>query len=230
MYRLPLITLALFGFFAGAPAQKKEYMPRSERFKWEIRGGINASVPHLSELYIDGIETSNTQEIGKVGLYASVSMRYHIKRFFLQPEASYSYTHGASSFSFIENEIEYGGQQIAFKKHSLDIPLFFGYNFIQKKPYVMSLYLGPQFIYNFVSNYYFNDMSVTTDEDPYKANIIIGVGAHISHLSLNFRYSVDPYKTRTTHHGLSLGDDRPPVSFNYGQRINTISFAIGYQF
>ena len=230
MHRLFLTTVFLIGIFFCAKAQDNSYMSRKERFKWEIRGGINASVPHLSYIDIEGMETDDPQGMGKVGYYASISIRFHMKRFFLQPEASYSYTHGGASFNIIDDETVYNGQILTFKKHSLDIPLFFGYNFIQKKPYVLSLYLGPQFIYNFVSEYYFNNISVTTDEDPYKINVVLGIGAHISHLSLDFRYSVDPYKTQTINYNLEPGNKWLPVSASYGQRVNTMSFAIGYQF
>ena len=222
-----LLSITLVGFSLLANAQEERLFPRP---KWFVRAGISASVPHLNDFSIDQFEVGDSQAIGKVGAFLSAAMRLNFNRFFLQPEAGYSYIHGGTSFYLTQGETEYLGQLVSFKNHSLDVPLLAGYNFIQKHPYVMSFYIGPQFRYNFVSDYCYNDNPIETDEEANKFNIVVGLSAHIGRLMLEFRYCVDPIQTSTTNYYISIDPELPQVTASYKQRINTMGFAIGYYF
>ena len=222
-----LLSVILVGIFLSVNAQNEE---KPIRLKWGARAGISASVPHLNDFNIQGFEVGDSQAVGKVGAFFSVAMRLNFNRFFLQPEVGYSYIHGGTSFNLLREETEYLEQFVSFKNHSIDVPLLAGYNFIQKRPYVMCFFLGPQFRHNFVSNYFYNDTPVEIDEQPNKFNIVVGVAAHIGRLMLEFRYCVDPFETTATNHNIRVNSEPPQVSASYKQRINTMGFAIGYFF
>ena len=210
--------------------EEKEQFPT--RVKWGIRIGINASVPHLSDFTMNGVETDDFQEIGKVGFFASVSWRHVFNRFYLQPEIMYSYMNGSTTFNISEKETgtNYIGEKLAFKNQSVSLPLFVGYNFVQKAPYIMSIYLGPHFMYSFFSKYSYNEKKINGDITPFKFKVSLGLGAIIGHLSLDFRYDFDPIRMKTTHETIMIDDDRSVVATSYKRRINTMSFAIGYYF
>lgn len=226
-----LLCITLFFFSLCINAQQED-QKAPKRIKWGVRAGINASVPHLSNFEMDGIDTYNFQGKGRVGFFTSVSWRHIFNRIYLQPEITYSYTNGCTTFDITEREKgeNYIGQDLEFKSHSLYVPLFLGYNFIQKAPYIMSVYVGPQFVYNFSSKYYYNSRDIVTDETPLKFNISFGLGAIISHLSFDFRYNIDPLRTNTTHYNVYATNNLQEVTLSYKRRINTMSFAIGYYF
>ena len=222
-----LLSVILVGICLSGNAQDEE---KPIRLKWATRAGISASVPHLNDLSIEGFEVGDSQAIGKVGAFFSVAMRLNFNRFFLQPEVGYSYIYGGTSFDLLQEETEYLEQFVSFKNHSIDVPLLAGYNFIQKRPYVMCFFLGPQFRYNFASSYFFNDTLVEIDEQPNKFNIVVGLATHIGRLMLEFRYCVDPLETSATNYNMLINSELPKASASYKQRINTMGFAIGYYF
>jgi len=225
-----LLTVTLACITLCATAQE---MRKPVRLRWGARAGISASVPHLNNINIDGFDMGDKQATGKSGAFASAAMRVNFRRFFLQPEIGYSYIYGGTSFQLLhEDGEEFPDKQfVSLKNHSIDIPVFAGYNFIQQRPYVMGFYVGPQFRYNFRSNYYYNDNKVDeTDEQPCKFNIAVGLCAHIGRLMLEFRYIVDPFETEVTNYNIITGAGQPPAAVSYKQRINTMGFAIGYYF
>ena len=222
-----LLSVILASMFLFINAQEEYWFSHP---KWGVRAGISASVPHLSSFNIYGFDVVDSQATGKVGTFVSVAMRLNHNRFFLQPEVGYSYMYGGTSFNLLQDEVEYPRQFVSFKNHSLDVPLFFGYNFIQRHPYVMSVYLGPQFRYNFSSEYYYNYSSVEASEEPCKFNIVVGLSAHIGRLLLEFRYCVDPLETSVTNYDIYIDKEQPQAAAGYKQRINTMGFAVGYYF
>jgi len=225
-----LLTVTLACITLCATAQE---MRKHTRLRWGVRAGISASVPHLNNINIDGFNVDDWQATGKSGVFTSAAMRVNFRRFFLQPEAGYSYIYGGTSFQLLQEDGEEhpDNQFVSFKNHSIDIPVFAGYNFIQHRPYVMSFYVGPQFRYNFKSSYYYNYNKVDeTDEQPCKFNIAVGLSAHIGRLMLEFRYIVDPFETEVTNYNIITESGQQPTAVSYKQRINTMGFAIGYYF
>ena len=222
----------LICYFVHSSIAQKESEQFSSKIKWGVHVGINASVPHLSDFTMNGVESDDFQEIGKVGFFTSVSWRHVFNRFYLQPEIMYSYMNGSTIFNISEKEtgINYIGQQLSFKNQSVALPLFAGYNFIQKAPYIMSFYLGPQFTYSFSSKYFYNGEKIAGNITPFKFKVSLGLGAIIGNLSLDFRYDFDPIRLKTTHETITIEDDKLIVETSYKRRINTMSFAIGYYF
>ena len=232
-------VLLLCGVCCAASAQDVIPMLRinKETVNIGIKAGFNSSLNYTDHIHIGDDRIKDLTHNFKVGYTTILFARFNLKRHhYIQPELSYSITKGSLSIS---NTMENKGmiEEDALIKsviHSLDLPLFYGYKFIDSQPYGMSFFVGPKV------SWFINSKSKMEYEGFYQKDIreklnpinfsgVMGLGVNVSNIYFDFRYEVginnisdyvvyDKEKTEEPYNKYDLRVHR---------RRNVISFAVG---
>ena len=176
----------------------------------------------------------------KVGYFASFFCRFNMKRHhFLQPEISYNILQGSISIPFTLTNSAIIKESALIKSHTttVDIPLLYGYKFVDVHPYGMAFMVGPKvgWVWKKHSE---NDYTGFFQENirekvcPFRYSAVAGLAVNISNIFIDFRYEV----------GLNniieaITYDRTTTDFPYNEgeikikrRLNVLSFSIGMIF
>lgn len=106
-----------------------------------VKGGFNSSMFFTDEFRIGSETVRGLQNNYKVGYFGAFFLRFNLKQHhFIQPEFSYNVSKGSVS---VQNNIENssilpGEALIKNTITSVNIPLLYGYKFVDAAPYGMS--------------------------------------------------------------------------------------------
>lgn len=163
-----------------------------------IKAGFNSTMMFTDELYYGEQEITDIQNNYKVGYISTLFVRIPVKnKHFLQPEVSYAISQGSISMSNLRENatILEDNALIKTKISSLEIPLLYGYKFIDSYPYGMSFFLGPKVAWTIKkqsSSVYsgFYQKGIKEYIRPLNYSAIIGLGVNISNIFFDFRYEI----------------------------------------
>ena len=100
---LLLIALLLPALFVTAQGIKNG-LKEEPKINVGIKGGFNSSMYFTSRLELDGERMEDVQNNYKVGYFAAMFFRVHMKRHFIQPEIMYNIYKGEIAFNKNQNK------------------------------------------------------------------------------------------------------------------------------
>ena len=228
-----LIIISLFIALPQVFAKTSE--TNNKRFNYGVTLSANAPFVHERKTYINNTEVSKPLNETKMAGSISLFGRVNLKRNYLQLEVGTSVIRDVVSLDI--KEFGYSRNLNVDSKNfalTLDIPLLYGYNFIKRDKYELSLFVGPKLRYTYLNkeniknpeNITFN---LEEDTNPITACVIIGMGTKISRVLIDFRYEFG-----ITEHNkpgtFSLYENSVLISegtFYAKRSINLLSFSLG---
>lgn len=168
---------------------------QGNKINFGFKSGFNSSMYTVSKFKIKDVTIDDTQNNYKIGYFGSVFARFNIGDHYLQPEVSYQLSRSQVTFDKLGSqhpELEPDYASITSRLHSLDIPLLYGYSIINKKPYGLSVFVGPKFKYlwNRKNKINFENFDQDLEEElrPINLSLTAGVAVNISRIFFDFRY------------------------------------------
>ena len=155
-------------------------------------------------MFIDDAEANKPDNETRMGGCISLFGRVNIKKHYLQLEAGNSFIRDIVIWDL--NDFGYSSHKNINSKNlaiTFDLPLIYGYNFVKKDKYELSLFAGPKMRYTYynkeqISNSQDIKFNIKEDVNPFTASCIIGMGAKyrdfllISDMSLQSPFTTNP--------------------------------------
>lgn len=222
----------------------KEYAGH-KKVNFGVKGGFNSSMMLINELTINGNAITNIQNEYKIGYFASVFMRINFDRHFLQPELSYNINRCEIQFSepkdesnLISTPTQYA---ISSRISCFELPILYGYNFVQEGPYQMAVFGGPKLRYiwgKHTNNTFYNFPQADIGEEmyPFNFSFTLGIAVTISRVFFDFRYDIGLHNIskNISYTPIDLSNESFNVSnenqIHFRRRYNTLSFSLGLYF
>ena len=170
-----LLLIALLLLTLSVPVRgEKKGLQEEPKINVGIKGGFNSSMYFTSRLELDGERMEDVQNNYKVGYFAALFFRVHMKRHFIQPEIMYNVYKG----------------EIAFNKNQL-----YGYSFVKSRPYGMALFIGPklEYVWKHKTDEEFEGFGhsgIKEELRPINISSVIGLGVNIANIFFDFRYEI----------------------------------------
>ena len=202
-----------------------------------IKGGFNSAMMFTDKLSYGEQEITDIQNNYKVGYIATVFTRINLKKqHFIQPEISYAISQGSISMSNLRENatILEDNALIKTKMSSLEIPVLYGYKFIDSYPYGMSFFLGPKIAWTIKkqsSSEYsgFYQKNITENIRPLNYSAVLGIGVNISNIFFDFRYEIGCNNiTQSVSYDKELtAEPYNEKELTLKRRKNILSFSVG---
>lgn len=205
-----------------------------------IKGGFNSSMFFTDELSIGSEAVKGLQNNYKVGYFAAFFCRFNLKQHhFLQPELSYNVSKGSVSVqNVLENSSILPGEALIKNTiTSVNVPVLYGYKFVDIAPYGMAFFVGPQIAWTWekrTSHEFtgFYQQNIQEKIHPLNYNAVIGLAVNVSNIFFDFRYEIGLHDLTE-----SVTYDREQTSAPYNEtdivlryRRNVMSFSVGVIF
>ena len=234
-----LCILSVFGFSGKAQAASRN-SGNDSKVNVGIKAGFNSSMPIIDRFSLGGTNLENIQNNYKVGYLGAFFCRFNLKKHhFLQTELSYNISKGSISIPNTEENIALLQDNALVKTdiHSIDVPLLYGYKFIDKYPYGMAFFAGPKVAYIWkkhseseYSGFYQQDIHEKIK--PFNFSGVVGLSVNISNIFFDFRYEVGLHNmVRSVTFDKSQTEmpyDTQEISLK--RRRNVLSFSVGVIF
>lgn len=167
-----------------------ENKEKKQKVSIGIKGGFNSAMLFTDELSYGEQEITDIQNNYKVGYIATVFTRINLKKqHFIQPEISYAVSQGSISMSNLRENatILEDNALIRTKMSSLEMPILYGYKFIDSYPYGMSFFLGPKIAWTIKKQSYskysgFYQKNIIENIRPLNYSAVLGIGVNISNV------------------------------------------------
>lgn len=206
------------------------------KFNYGAKAGFQAIAYNNPEFEIEGYEfDSNTLHSNKIGYTVAPFARLTLKRFYIQAEGVFGIARHSFDFKdvaddntqniLVPNQTTYNLQTIC-----LQVPIVFGYNFVQEGKYVMSLFTGPKtkFLFTAHSKQEFIHFKHDRLEEILKKRCYyweFGLGVKIGYVFFDFTY--DWGFTKASEYIISNADNS---KFRSDRRDHIFSFSVGMIF
>lgn len=122
----------------------------------------------------------------KVGYFAAMFFRVHMKRHFIQPEIMYNIYKGEIAFNKNQNKENTLPELAKLNStiHSLELPILYGYSFVKSRPYGMALFIGPklEYVWKHKTSEEFEGFGysgIKEELHPINISSVIGLGVNI---------------------------------------------------
>lgn len=238
------LVLLLVSAAAGLLQAQSNYTPmvtlRRPLVNIGVKAGFNSSMFFIDELSIDGKELEGVQNNYKVGYFATVFFRLNLKKHhFIQPEISYNVSMGSVSVSnsLANSALLPENALVKTKVTSIDLPILYGYKFIDVHPYGMAFFVGPKVAWSWkqqTENEYsgFYQQAIRETGYPFNYSAVAGLGVNVSNVFFDFRYEIGLHNLTR-----SIDFDRQATEAPYNEsmivvrkRRNVMSFSVGVIF
>ena len=193
---LLLIALLLPALFVTAQGIKNG-LKEEPKINVGIKGGFNSSMYFTSRLELDGERMEDVQNNYKVGYFAAMFFRVHMKRHFIQPEIMYNIYKGEIAFNKNQNKENTLPELAKLNStiHSLELPILYGYSFVKSRPYGMALFIGPklEYVWKHKTSEEFEGFGysgIKEELHPINISSVIGLGVNIANIFFDFRYEI----------------------------------------
>lgn len=228
-----LIIISLFIALPQVFAKTSE--TNNKRFNYGVTLSANAPFVHERKTYINNTEVSKPLNETKMAGSISLFGRVNLKRNYLQLEVGTSVIRDVVSLDI--QEFGYSRNLNVDSKNfalTLDIPLLYGYNFIKRDKYELSLFVGPKLRYTYLNKEDINNpqnitFNLNEDTNPITACVIIGMGTKISRVLIDFRYEfgITEHNKPGTFSLYEKGVLISEGTFYAKRSINLLSFSLG---
>lgn len=205
------------------------------RFNAGIKAGFQAVTYNDPEFNIEGYEfdESNIQS-NKIGYAFSPFARITKNKVYLQTEATFGITN--HSFDFHDQQQPVNGSTTAnnvvydLRTYCIQVPILFGFNFVEKGRYSMSIFTGPRtkFVFTSLSEQNFKHFRYERLEEVLNKQTYyweFGLGIKISRVFLDLTFDVGLNKVSS--HIIAHDDGS---IFSSSRRDNILSFSVGMLF
>ena len=225
MRSLIIALVALFPFLTIAQNKGKV------RFNAGVKAGFQAVTYNDPEFGIDDykFDTNNIQS-NKIGYAFSAFARVSKNKFYLQTEGAFGITN--HSFDFYDGKNNADGiipnnTVYELRTYCIQVPILFGYNFVQRGRYGMSIFTGPRtkFVLTSLSEQNFKHFKYYHLEEILNDKIYyweVGLGIKISRVFLDITFDAGLNKAAKY---IKLHDDGRIFTSN--RRENILSFSVG---
>ena len=232
--RIVFILISLLLVLPQTFAQNAKHKS-NKRFNFGISVSANAPFVHDRKMIINNVESNTPDNETRMAGCVSLFGRVNIKKHYLQLEAGNSFIRDIvlldiKDFGYPTHQ-EINSRNFAI---TFDLPLIYGYNFVKRDKYELSLFAGPKMRYTYYNKENISnpqDIAFTINEgvNPFTACCIIGMGAKMSRLFIDFRYefAITVHNKPGTY---SLYENNTFISEGtfYAKRgINLLSFSLG---
>lgn len=228
-----LIIISLFIALPQVFAKTSE--TNNKRFNYGVTLSANAPFVHERKTYINNTEVSKPLNETKMAGSISLFGRVNLKRNYLQLEVGTSVIRDVVSLDIKEfgysRNLNVDSKNLAL---TLDIPLLYGYNFIKRDKYELSLFVGPKLRYTYLNKEDINNpenitFNLNEDTNPITACVIIGMGTKISRVLIDFRYEfgITEHNKPGTFSLYEKGVLISEGTFYAKRSINLLSFSLG---
>lgn len=228
-----LIIISLFIALPQVFAKTSE--TNNKRFNYGVTLSANAPFVHERKTYINNTEVSKPLNETKMAGSISLFGRVNLKRNYLQLEVGTSVIRDVVSLDI--KEFGYSRNLNVDSKNfalTLDIPLLYGYNFIKRDKYELSLFVGPKLRYTYlnkenIKNHENITFNLEEDTNPITACVIIGMGTKISRVLIDFKYEfgITEHNKPGTFSLYEKGVLISEGTFYTKRSINLLSFSLG---
>ena len=205
-----------------------------------IRVGFNSSMFLIDRFSVGETEIQNVQNNYKVGYFGSFFCRFNLKKHhFIQPELQYNIAKGSISAPRSKENNEYLADNalIRSKIHSINMPVLYGYKFVDVSPYGMSFFFGPEISYTwdkYSKNEYsgFYQQGITETIHPFRFNGVLGLAVNVANVFFDFRYRVGLHNMvkGISFDGASTTPPHNTQEIVLKRRNNELSFSLGVIF
>ncbi len=213
---------------------------KQPRFNVGVKAGFNSSMFFTDEISINGKKLEMAQNNYKVGYLAAVFCRFNLKKHhFIQPEFSCNITQGSVSipFTLANSELLKENALIKKKTTTLDIPILYGYKFIDVHPYGMAFFIGPKITWIWKQHSSteftgFYQQEIKEEQHPLQYSGVIGLAVNVSNIFFDFCYEIGLHNTIRS---MTYNSNLTESPYNEGkiqlqQRKNILSFSVGVIF
>ncbi len=205
-----------------------------------IKVGFNSTMFFIDHFLMGENELKDIQNNYKVGYFGAFFCRFNMKKHhFLQTELSYNISKGSVSVPNSLNNAALIANNALVKTdiHSIDMPLLYGYKFIDSYPYGMAFFLGPKAAYiwkkHSESEYSgFYQQHISEEITPFCFSGIVGLSVNVSNIFFDFRYEIGLHNmVKSVSYAKDLTDapyDTQDISVK--RRRDVLSFSVGVIF
>lgn len=240
----PALILSAVLLFAAAGSTQAQGFRRNAvkdpKANMGVKVGFNSTMFFIDHFAMGGNELSHIQNNYKVGYFGAFFCRFNLKKHhFIQTEVSYNVLHGSISIPNTEEHKELLQDNALIKStmHTVNVPLLYGYKFIDSYPYGMAFFIGPQVTYNwerYSKNEYsgFYQQGVCEKSRPFSFSGVIGLAVNVSNIFFDFRYEAGLQNTSSN---VTFDTSQTPAPHNQypidiKRRKNILSFSAGVIF
>lgn len=242
MKRVLFTLLLVIGYSTIALGETTNNMTTSKKHSavsFGVKGGFNSTMFFADKFTIGGIKVSDSQNNYKVGYFASAFLRIHIRRHFLQPEISYNINQASVFINAQPDNTALLKENALVKNkiYSFDFPLLYGYQFIDKDPYGMAVFIGPKIAWTWDKhskiNYSgFHQIDIRENFKPLNYSAVFGLAVNISNIFCDFRYEIG---LNNISNSIAFDKEITPSPYNEGEMVfkrrrNVLSFSVGIIF
>ena len=232
-----LCLLLVTGLSASAQSAPQEEPPK---VNVGIKVGFNSTMFFIDHFLLGENELKDIQNNYKVGYFGAFFCRFNMKKHhFLQTELSYNVSKGSVSIpNSLDNAALIANNALVKTDiHSIDIPLLYGYKFIDSYPYGMAFFLGPKAAYiwekHSESEYSgFYQQQIYEEIRPFSFSGVVGLAVNVSNIFFDFRYEIGVHNmVKSVSYAKDLTDapyDTQDISVK--RRRNVLSFSVGVIF
>lgn len=203
-------------------------------FNFGIKAGVQALTYNDPEFEIEGYTfDSNNIQSSKIGFTVAPFIRLTYKSFYLQTETTFGISR--HSFEFFEKErteTEYIPSRSVYELNTycIQVPILFGYNFIDQEVFGMSVFTGPRIKYTFTphSKQKFNNFKYKSLHEELRNTTgywEIGLGVKIANVFFDFVYDIGLNDTSKYIEAPEEGK-----TFKTSRTDNVLSFSVGMIF
>ncbi len=205
-----------------------------------IKGGFNSTMMFINKISYGNQKINDIENNYKIGYTATVFTRINIKkRHFIQPEISYTISNSSISISNLNSNAATlkDNALIKTKMASINIPLLYGYKFINSYPYGMSFFLGPKVSFTIdkqseckYSGFYQENIKETIQPINYGA--VLGIGVNISNIFFDFRYEIgcNNITKSVEYDKISTSEPHNEKELTIKRHKNVLGFSVGFIF
>ena len=239
MRRILYCIMLMFALIDSAYGQTELPMITMSKNKVSIgvKAGFNASLSSTKHLYIGGTKLEDITQNNKVGYTIAVFTRFNFKsHHYLQPELSFDITKSSQTInhSAENNDAIADNALIKTSIQSLNLPVLYGYKFIDKGLYGMSFVVGPQvawFIPKKSKNTYegFYQQHIKEEFKQINFSAVVGLSVNVSNIYFDMRYAIGlhPITQSITYDKNATPEPYNTESLRIKRSRNILSFAIG---
>lgn len=236
MKRLLSFCLILFSVVT-ARGQEEVKPPVDHSVNFGIKVGFNSSMYLVSDFKLGNVSIRDVQNNYKIGYLASAFMRLNMGDHFIQPELSYQVSKSQLTFDKRGNYSPDGETEQASINstiHSMELPVLYGYNIIKRKPYAMSVFIGPKikYLWNKRNKITFENLYEDLEEElrPLNISATAGVAVNISRIIFDFRYEYGFNNISKSIRRVRRQSGTEEVEIAFDRRENLLSFSLGVMF
>lgn len=238
-YRILLLSLFCLMCLA-AFSQKQIREPYRHRINIGIKGGFNSSMYFIDRFKIQDITIDELQNNYKIGYFGSLFVRVNFHKHYLQPELVYNVSKSELAFDKIGSQhpdIQPEYATIVSTIRSVELPVLYGFKFINKGPYSMSFFVGPKIKYIWKNKsklefHNFDQKDISEELYPVNLSAILGLEVGISNISFDFRYEIGLHNiSKSILYDKVSGNGQEQISnIDLRRRCNILSFSFGFIF